>query len=193
MKIKLDLVFEWRSGLVALLALVLIVPIGLGYLAYETAQGAAAPQAASKPAPMRYYYLTYTPVSGNQALGACATNYHMASLWEIMDTSHLIYDELIGEVTYDSGEGPPSEIVGWVRTGTAGEEDTFVAGKDNCQLWASDHWEHYGSLASLNSYWNVDTAIPGWSTSVSRCDLSYRVWCVQDVAHATVYLPLVTK
>ena len=38
------------------------------------------------------FYLTKTSHNGSQVLTACAEGYHMASLWEIFDTSNLRYD-----------------------------------------------------------------------------------------------------
>lgn len=36
--------------------------------------------------PRKAYYLTQTTHNGGQARSACAAGYHMASLWEILDT-----------------------------------------------------------------------------------------------------------
>jgi hypothetical protein len=48
----------------------------------------------------RKFYVTPTLHDGAHALSACATGYHMASLWEIHDTSNLTYDTDLG-VTQD--------------------------------------------------------------------------------------------
>jgi hypothetical protein len=73
------------------------------------------------------YYLTQTTHNGSQPLTACAAGYHMASLWEIFDTSNLKYDTALGAVSNDSGSGPPTVVIvaghilnaGWIRTGGA--------------------------------------------------------------------------
>ena len=44
----------------------------------------------------RKFYLTQALHNGAQALSACAQGYHMASLWEIHDTSNLRYDTDLG-------------------------------------------------------------------------------------------------
>ena len=67
------------------------------------------------------YYVTKTSHDGSEALTACAEGYHMASLWEIFDTSNLRYDTQLGATAQDSGLGPPSISglsEGWIRTGT---------------------------------------------------------------------------
>ncbi len=56
----------------------------------------------------RKFYLTGSPVDGAAASGACATGYHMASLWEIFDPSGLDYNTSLGMTLEDSAQGPPS-------------------------------------------------------------------------------------
>ncbi len=55
----------------------------------------------------RKFYLTKTYHNGAQALSACATGYHMASMWEIHQPSNLRYDTDLGFIVADSGFGPP--------------------------------------------------------------------------------------
>ncbi len=56
----------------------------------------------------RKFYLTKTLHTGAQALSACATGYHMASLWEIHDPTNLRYNTELGFTSgSDSGFGPP--------------------------------------------------------------------------------------
>ena len=62
------------------------------------------------------YYLTSVSVPGDAALTACDPGFHMASLWEIHDTSNLQYDTGRGLTQDDSGSGPPAAL-GWIRTG----------------------------------------------------------------------------
>jgi hypothetical protein len=65
----------------------------------------------------RAFYLTQTQHTGGEALTACAAGYHMASLWEIFDPSNLRYESDLGRKNDDSGFGPPTGEVGWIRTG----------------------------------------------------------------------------
>jgi hypothetical protein len=79
----------------------------------------------------RSFYITQTTHTGSQALTACAEGYHMASLWEIFDTSNLKYDTVLGLTQDDSGFGPPSQIGGWIRTGRFAST-VGPAGAPNC-------------------------------------------------------------
>ena len=47
-------------------------------------------------APARGYQVTTGTFDGSQALTACASGYHMASIYEIYDTSRLRYDTSLG-------------------------------------------------------------------------------------------------
>lgn len=67
----------------------------------------------------RKFYLTQDGFAGDQALSACAEGYHMASLWEIFNTSDLRYDTTLGFTQEDSGSAPPSNRNGWVRMGSS--------------------------------------------------------------------------
>lgn len=129
----------------------------------------------------RKFYLTRTTHDGAHALTACARGYHMASMWEILDTSNLCYDTELGITTGDSGSGPPGNFDGWIRTGylTSG---SGPPGNSNCQGWTSSGPADNGSAAALRSYWNsteVNVVTP-WSTATLLCGFSIPVWCVQD-------------
>jgi hypothetical protein len=69
----------------------------------------------------RQYYLTAagTYYDGSQATTACAEGYHMASMWELLDVSNLIYNTTLGfqHSSGDQGDGPPAHADGWVRSG----------------------------------------------------------------------------
>jgi hypothetical protein len=62
--------------------------------------------------------------NGNGA-GVCASGYHFASLWEIVDPSNLAYNAALSfawtdqtpPLVSDTGQGPPAARQGWVRTG----------------------------------------------------------------------------
>ena len=97
----------------------------------------------------RKFYLTRTEHDGAHALTACAGGYHMASLWEIFDTSNLRYDTELGFTRDDSGFGPPI-AQGWIRTG-------YIAsgfgppGLINCKAWTSANHGDWDLLLFLAS------------------------------------------
>jgi hypothetical protein len=125
----------------------------------------------------RRFYLTTTDVIGNQALTACVAGFHMASLWEIAGPSALFYDPVNGRQQPDSGQGPPANLNGWVRTGTSGADTTI--GTISCLLWTADSVT--GSTIRLNESWfSSDAAISPWIASPAACDVPFPVWCVED-------------
>ena len=77
-------------GLVVLLTLALLATAFLGYMALSREQAAASTLLAplAQAPSMRQYYVTTTKKPGGEATTACAAGYHMASLWEILDTSN---------------------------------------------------------------------------------------------------------
>jgi hypothetical protein len=127
------------------------------------------------------YYLTQTTHNGSQPLTACAAGYHMASLWEIFDTSNLKYDTALGLTTADSGLGPP-HVAGWIRTGSVTAETGNVAGIGNCNAWMSADANDFGTEVRLPVFWNFTSAtdISPWDAAVIRCNAPIHVWCVQD-------------
>ncbi len=129
---------------------------------------------------LRRYYQTTTTHNGSQALSACAAGYHMASLWEIHDTSNLEYDTALGLTRDDSGSGPPGGS-GWVRTGF-GSSNSPVAGEGNCVAWTSSSENDNGTFVGLGSLWSAppQTVIDPWIADAVACDTQFRVWCVQD-------------
>ncbi len=62
--------------------------------------------------PRPRYYLTTDRFKGDHAAQVCAIGFHMASIFELLNPSNLIYDSSLGEVLFDSGSGPPS-YDGW--------------------------------------------------------------------------------
>lgn len=130
---------------------------------------------------LRKFYLTQTSHSGSQALTACAAGYHMASLWEIFDTSNLKYDTALGLTTADSGFGPP-HVAGWIRTGNVTAETGNVLGIGNCNAWTSASFDHFGTEVRLPVFWNFTPAtdISPWDANSIHCSAPISVWCVQD-------------
>lgn len=174
-------------GLVIGLAVVMIIAGLGGYLTWGRQDAAAssppAPLAAS--ADMRQFYLSGSGNSGAQALNACASGYHTASLWEIIDPSNLKYDTSRGTTLADSGSGPPAMPVGgWVRTGHESRTSN-LAGQANCAAWTSASGTDYGTYLALPYDW-TQAGGGGWANfniwyaGTSTCDYSARVWCVED-------------
>jgi hypothetical protein len=172
-----------------------IVPLAVGlvaaalvaYLAWGQGEVAAdSPQAPSAPsASMRQFYLSGAAVpDATHALTACAPGYHMASLWEILDPSNLRYNTILGATAPDGGQGPPvwlaTDYHGWVRTGNIAST-LDIAGLANCEVWTSDDGDHWGTTATLPTYWGVDMEdLHVWDVSKWPCSASLRVWCVED-------------
>ncbi len=169
-------------GLVILLTLTLLVVSLLGYLAWGrdevAASGSPAPLAASTG--MRQYYLTTSGYTGADAADACASGYHMASLWEILDPSNLKYNTTLGRTRGDSGQGPPAALGGWVHTGYS-SSTSATPGWANCNAWTSSDGSHSGSAVSLYRDWDSTARdIHVWNAFTYPCNITYEVWCVED-------------
>jgi hypothetical protein len=155
------------------------------------------PLAAS--ASLRGYYLTQGTYNGADAdgtdgngAGVCADGYHFASLWEILDPSNLKYNTDLGHPGFDSGQGPPSYVEGWVRTGYVSSTSS-TPGRGNCNVWDSSSSGHYGTIASLPRDWEAGQDIHVWEVDFGGCPYPFRVWCVADSVSAPVYLPIILK
>jgi hypothetical protein len=138
----------------------------------------------------RHIYLTNTSYATNHTLTACAVGYHMASLWEMLDVSNMIYDNT-HPAAYnkaDSGYGPPSNWYGWVRTGF-NSSNSITTGSGNCNTWTSISTGDYGVSVRLSNTWE---AAPGdivtWDATSFTCNYTGPVWCVGDFYQS--YLPL---
>jgi len=133
----------------------------------------------------RKFYLTKSGSDGAHALSACAMGYHMASLWEIHDTSNLRYDTVLGLTTGDSGFGPPSRY-GWIRTGELANDgsstSTAGAGVANCNGWISAGAVDHGTVVAPVYSWNGAGRVIGpWDTLVNSCGVTAAgVWCVEN-------------
>ena len=153
---------------------------------YKNAEASLPLQAELTSNGLRKYYLTSANCSGADAdgtddngAGVCASGYHFASLWEILDISNLEYNPLLGVTTQDSGKGPPSMTTGWVRTGFS-SDSSGTAGRANCDDW--DSLDGSGSTIWLPENW-IDTnaqKINVWNTEGYSCSNAFHVWCVED-------------
>lgn len=131
----------------------------------------------------RQYYLTDDTVTGGAAPGACAGGYHMASVWEILDVSNLTYNTSLGyqHTTGDEGEGPPTNVEGWVRTGDQTRIGPVAPGQDNCAVYSSSSGGYSGTIVSLPNNWTIAGSIIGpWVGDTAACDSTEHVWCVED-------------
>jgi hypothetical protein len=139
-----------------------------------------AAQAKTKPDP-RKFYLTRGVFNGSQALNACARGYHMASLWEIFDTSNFQYNTDLGVTNADSGSGPPAAIAGWIRTGGEASAQAGFPGSSNCNAYTSDAVGDLGTVVNLDPLWTFSPLlISPWQPENALCNLTMQVWCVQD-------------
>jgi hypothetical protein len=143
----------------------------------------------------RRFYLTQDTFDGSQPLNACAVGFHMASLWEIFDVTSLKYDRTLGFTQADSGEGPPVEKDGWIRTGSPSSASPIpnAAEPPNCNAYTSSQ-AFVGSSVYLSGAWHsrleshpesplllptpFDTQ--PWRHGNRLCESRTRVWCVQD-------------
>jgi len=179
------------SALLLALALILLLYGSAVPKRSATAQSAAA--VVSSPGGVGYYYLTKTYASPIQALEACGSGYHMASMWEIYDPSNLVYASNHPNASSwtDSGFGPPSEAYGWVRSGYISSGDP-VLGKGNCDNWTSTTSGDYGTAAGLSNRWDTNPGLIGpWLLESAACSTSIgrRVWCVSG--QPKIYLPTI--
>ena len=130
----------------------------------------------------RLVYLTDANYYPDQALTACAAGYHMASLWEILDVSNIVYayNHPAAHTKADSGNGPPSFWNGWVRTGNA-SSNSDVTGTGNCLAWTSRSASDYGVSVRLSRTW---VTAPGdiftWDATTFACSFTGPVWCAKD-------------
>ena len=116
------------------------------------------------------------------ALTACANGYHFSSLWEILDPSNLEYNTELGRTRADSGQGPPSQQSGWIRTGYKTDK-SITEGRGNCDVWTDSGEEGYASTVRLADDWYAGGEIGPWKSGVGRCSPDGDrpgVWCVED-------------
>ncbi|MBN1978891.1 MAG: PPC domain-containing protein [Anaerolineae bacterium] len=196
--IRVRIHYDRISRLVLLLVAALLVTVFLGYLIWgqvvaASAANRAEPRAADAtyvlqpaaaqswraPAP-RSYYLSRTDYNGAAADTACEPGYHMAALWEIADLSNLRYTNTFGDSRADSGYGPPSFMLGWVRTGS-NNSVAAQAGVANCNGWTSSSASDNGSVVNLPADWtSASQDIGVWDVGYAGCSDLLPVWCVAD-------------
>jgi hypothetical protein len=172
-------------GLVVVLTAVLLVLAFIAYMEWSREPAAAqSPQElqveTSASTGRRQYYRTWNSYTPTNFTAACAAGYHFASLWEILDPSNLEYNNILGWNQADSGEGPPTNRHGWIRTGYNSEGTSGVEGQDNCRAWTSVDVNDTGTRASLAWQWGTNEEIHVWNLDRAPCWVPYPVWCVED-------------
>jgi hypothetical protein len=197
-KLHIRIRYGPRSGLGILLAALVLLVFFLGVLIIQTQRTQAAKlevEGATSSKPMRQFYLTKNILPADQAITACASGYHMASLWEIYDSSNLKYNTTLGDTSDDSGLGPPvASAVGWVRTGWSSEADgSKPAGEVNCNVWTSVSGSDWGTQIYLESDWESIMVQDAWYATKGLCSNTLRVWCVEDEVYHQVFLPQVVR
>jgi hypothetical protein len=177
----IELDFHLNRPLAVFCIAILLVAISAIYLARQYDPAAASPSYTPAYDEARKFYLTDSDtIKGANALSACAAGYHMASLWEILDTSQLEYDSDQGYLRADCGSGPPSSVRGWVRTGYYSSASN-TAGQANCNVWITSTIGNYGSTAQLPWDWTSGAQdIHVWEVGTLSCSNATHVWCVED-------------
>ena len=132
----------------------------------------------------RKYYITSKEYASTQAISACGEGYYFASLWEVLDTSNLAYARDLGSAkqSSDQGAGPPTGVLGWIRTGYESEGDSGIPGRDNCNNWTTQINTFSGTAAKLRSNWTASAGnyFHGWEVTALVCNQEQGVWCVEE-------------
>ena len=126
----------------------------------------------------KMYYLTVTGFAGGDAITACDSGFHMASISEIQDPSNLqyatrsttrsttVYDSIVALVDSPSFDQAPDQFTyefvpfdqasnqfpdhtGWVRT----EADALTGLVNNCDVWRSSSDQQSGTTMTRRSLW----------------------------------------
>ena len=148
----------------------------------QTEVGAAGVAGTAAGSSGRHVYLSTVNHFSDRAATACAPGYHLASLWEILDVSTLTYDRdhPAAYSKADSGQGPPSNWYGWVRTGYD-SSTSATTGTGNCANWSTRSNTAYGVSVRLSPAWE---SAPGdiytWDATSFACNTIGPVWCVRD-------------
>ena len=146
------------------------------------------------PARAKMYYLTATGFTGGDAITACHSGFHMASISEIQDPGNLQYVTMstpaYDSPAYDLGDqglGPTFDRMGWVRTGAY----PLTGFPDNCNFWQSSSDRQFGTTMSLRSpIWGDSYMDPDpfssdpttwWHQIQQMCSLPQHVWCVENM------------
>ena len=122
----------------------------------------------------RRYYMSVSRSRGGGPLGLCLTGFHFASMWELINPSALAYDTRLGEVTDDSGTGPPGYDLAWARNGYQSNGSSI---RGNCEAWTNNTSGEGNALMLTISSGGEQ---PTWNNEFRRCDDLFPAWCVED-------------
>ena len=141
------------------------------------------------PASAKMYYLTVASFTGGDAITACDSGFHVASISEIQDPNNLQYvnrsTTAYDAPAYDQGFGPPSNHMGWVRSGVYSQSGFAYP----CDVYLSSSDQQSGTTMSLYAFWYDPTAVAdlntphtymGWHAAHHPCSEPEPVWCVED-------------
>ena len=159
------------------------------------------------PARAKMYYLTATGFTGGEAITACDSKYHMASISEIQAAGNLQYftrhtpaydsadgmtaeeaqkwyrTPALGSSAYDYGMNPPTDHMGWVRTAAGPLTGSLEYNYDLSSY--SD--QRIDTAMSLHYSWGdsyMDPFLPSppslWHLVRQSSSLREPVWCVED-------------
>jgi len=136
-----------------------------------------------------YYYLTTTGFTGDEAITACDSGYHMASLSEIQDPSNVQYapgHKLVYAYSDQVLSNQFPDHTGWVRT----KADPLTGYAFNCDVWRPISDQQSGTMMTRRSllgennghslYEESDPAAWWQSTRTASCAQPKFVWCVED-------------
>ncbi len=144
------------------------------------------------------YYLTKNSFTGGDAITACDSGFHMASLFEIRDPSNLQYANR-SAAAYDSlvdGQrlGPPSNHMGWVLSGGYPPSGFEY----DCGDFRDNRDNRSGTTLSLNDWFEAgmeqtaSTLNILWQVARMSCSQPEPVWCVEDLDYGAVTEPPAT-
>jgi hypothetical protein len=150
------------------------------------------------PAKPKMYYLTVTSFTGGDAITACDSGFHMASISEIQDPSNLQYTvyysivALVDSPSFDQASDRFPDHTGWVRT----EADSLTGLVNNCDVGMSSSDQQSGTTMTRRSLWGEnnghslyeesDPAAWWQSTQTASCSQPEPVWCVENPDYGAV-------
>ena len=128
--------------------------------------------------------------SRDQATGVCSTGFHMANLFEIVDTSNLQYATGLPDAFSDINcgiddlrDGPSAIDFGWVRTGYASTPDptSDPYASLNCNNESISTEAEWGTVVRLYDTVTASKMNSEWVGICARqCSQESHVWCVQN-------------
>jgi hypothetical protein len=154
----------------------------------------------------KMYYLTKNSFDGGDAITACDSGFHMASLSEIQDPSNVqyapgrkpAYDSTYEFVPFDQASDQFPDHIGWVRSGVY-PPSGFV---NDCGDFRDKYDIQLGTTMTRRSLWGEDNGhslyeesdpAAWWqSTQTASCSQPEPVWCVEDPDYGAVTEPPAT-